>query len=355
LQIVGLLSYHLRKSIVLLRRKTGLAVTLHDVNKSNPVEGVACPLDISVIIPVYNEEENLSLLYQGMKPVLEGLGKSFDIIFVDDGSRDGSSDVLSALNKADARCRVIRFRRNFGQTAAMSAGFAHAKGGVIITLDADLQNDPGDIPMLLQKVDEGYDVVSGWRLHRKDKFLTRRVPSMCANWLISRITGVRLHDYGCTLKAYRSEVAQNIDLYGEMHRFIPALASWMGISVAEIPVNHHPRQHGKSKYGLSRTMRVFLDLITVKFLLSYSTKPLQMFGSVGVLASLLGAGIAGYLSYDKIFRGHALSNRPMLFLAILMILVGIQFITMGLLGEMMARIYHDGQKKPIYVIKEILE
>jgi len=331
-----------------------LAATLHDVNESSPAEETVCPLDISVIIPVYNEEENLGLLYREMKPVLERLGKNYEVIFVDDGSMDGSFGVLSALNKADARCKVIRFRRNFGQTAAMSAGFAHARGAVIITMDADLQNDPGDIPALLEKIDEGYDVVSGWRLRRKDKFFTRKLPSMCANWLISRITGVKLHDYGCTLKAYRSEVARNIDLYGEMHRFIPALASWMGISVAEIPVNHHSRKHGKSKYGLSRTMRVFLDLITVKFLLSYSTKPLQMFGSVGVMASILGFSIAAYLSCDKIFRGHPLANRPMLFLAILMILVGIQFITMGLLGEMMARIYHDGQKKPIYVIKEVL-
>jgi len=339
----------------LARRRTGLAVTLHGANESHSVEETVYPLDISIIIPVYNEEENLALLYQGMKPVLEGLGRSFEIIFVDDGSRDGSPQVLAALNAADARCRVIRFRRNFGQTAAMSAGFSYAKGAVIITLDADLQNDPGDIPMLLEKIDDGYDVVSGWRIHRKDKFITRRLPSICANWLISRITGVKLHDYGCTLKAYKNEVAQNIDLYGEMHRFIPALASWMGISVTEIPVSHHPRKHGKSKYGLSRTLRVFLDLITVKFLLSYSTKPLQMFGSVGVLASAMGFSIAAYLSYDKLFRGNPLSNRPMLFLAILMILVGIQFITMGLLGEMMARIYHDEQKKPIYVIKEILE
>lgn len=246
-------------------------------------------------------------------------------------------------------------RRNFGQTAAMAAGFAHARGRVIITLDADLQNDPADIPMILKKVAEGYDIVSGWRIHRKDKFITRRFPSICANWLISRITGVKLHDYGCTLKAYRREIAQNIGLYGEMHRFIPAIASVMGISVAEVPVNHRPRLHGRSKYGLSRTMRVVLDLITVKFLLSYSTKPLQMFGSVGFSSAFLGFAIGVYLSFDKIILNHRLSDRPLLFLAILMILVGIQFITMGLLGEMMVRIYHEGQHKPVYVVKEILE
>jgi glycosyltransferase involved in cell wall biosynthesis len=237
----------------------------------------------------------------------------------------------------------------------LSAGFAHARGDVIITLDGDLQNDPADIPTLLSKIDEGYDVVSGWRVRRRDKLLTRRVPSVCANWLISRITGVKLHDYGCTLKAYRREVAQSIGLYGEMHRFIPAMASWMGVSVAEVEVNHHPRRFGASKYGLSRTLRVILDLITVKFLLSYATKPLQVFGTFGFLSSLTGFALAAYLSVDKLVLHHSLSDRPLLFLAILLILVGLQFITMGLLGEMMVRIYHEGQKKPTYVVKELLD
>ena len=312
-------------------------------------------LELSVIIPVYNEEDNVEPLHSSLASVLPSLGKPYEIIFIDDGSRDGTRDVLQKLNAADSCCKVISFRRNFGQTAALAAGFAHAHGKVIITLDGDLQNDPADIPMLLEKIDEGYDVVSGWRVRRKDKFLTRRLPSLCANWLISKITGVKLHDYGCTLKAYRREVAQNVDLYGEMHRFIPAMASWMGVTVAEVPVNHHARRHGSSKYGLSRTLRVLLDLITVKFLLSYATKPLQIFGTIGFISSLSGFALASYLSVDKLVFKHPLSDRPILFLAILLILVGIQFISMGLLGEMMVRIYHEGQGKPIYVIKEILE
>lgn len=311
-------------------------------------------LDYSIIVPVYNEAPNLEPLYASIAPIAEKLNRPYEIIFIDDGSKDGTFEILSRLQSMHPDCRVIRFRRNFGQTAAMAAGFAHARGNIIITIDADMQNDPGDIPMILDKVEEGYDVVSGWRVHRKDKFITRRFPSICANWLISRITGVNLHDYGCTLKAYRREVTQNIGLYGEMHRFIPAIASSMGISVAEVAVNHRARLHGKSKYGLSRTMRVILDLITVKFLLSYSTKPLQMFGSVGFTSAILGFMVALYLSVDKLLLRHTLSNRPLLFLAILLILVGIQLITMGLLGEMMVRIYHEGQHKPVYVVKEIL-
>ena len=309
----------------------------------------------SIVIPVHNEEPHLMALYTAIREVMEARYPSFEIIFVDDGSRDGTYGVLCGLNASDSLCKVIRFRRNFGQTAALAAGFAYARGDIIVTLDGDLQNDPNDIPQLLQKIEEGYDVISGWRVHRKDKFLTRRLPSICANWLISKITGVKLHDYGCTLKAYRREVAQSIGLYGEMHRFIPAMASWMGISVAEVKVEHRPRHRGASKYGLSRTLRVLLDLITVKFLLSYSTKPLQMFGTVGFLSSLAGFILAAYLSVDKLVFHHRLSDRPLLFLAILLMLVGVQFITMGLLGEMMVRIYHEGQKKPIYVVKELLE
>lgn len=310
---------------------------------------------LSIIIPVYNEEDNLTPLYLAMKPILEDLNRDFEILFVDDGSTDGTCRILRTIHSQDSRCKVICFRRNFGQTAAMAAGFANAKGRIIITMDADMQNDPNDIPDLIAKMEEGYDVVSGWRVHRKDKFITRRLPSICANWLISRITGVHLHDYGCTLKAYSADVAHNIDLYGEMHRFIPAIASWMGISVAEVAVNHHPRRHGKSKYGLSRTLRVVLDLITVKFLLSYFTRPLQVFGSVGFLSTTLGVVVGIYLSIDKLVFEHGLSNRPLLFLSILLVLVGIQLITMGLLGEMMVRIYHEGQNKPIYVIREMLE
>lgn len=311
--------------------------------------------ELSVIVPVFNEEANIGPLYALLKPVLQATGRPYEILFIDDGSRDSTYNALRILKASDPQCRVIRFRRNFGQTAALAAGFAHARGKIIVTLDGDLQNDPNDIPTLLTKIEEGYDVVSGWRVRRKDKFLTRRLPSMCANWLISKITGVRLHDYGCTLKAYRREVAQSIGLYGEMHRFIPAMASWMGVSVAEVAVNHHPRHHGTSKYGLSRTLRVFLDLITVKFLISYASKPLQVFGTLGFVSSVAGLALGTYLSIDKLVFGHPLSDRPLLLLAILLMLVGIQFITMGLLGEMMVRIYHEGQKKPIYVIKEILE
>lgn len=310
---------------------------------------------LSVIVPIYNEEGNIEQVYSALKAVLQNHGRPYEIVFIDDGSKDDSYRILAGLKENDSFCRVIRFRRNFGQTAALSAGFAYAHGDVVVTMDGDLQNDPSDIPSLLAKIEEGYDVVSGWRVARKDKFLTRRVPSICANWLISRITGVKLHDYGCTLKAYRREVAQNIDLYGEMHRFIPAMASWMGVSVTEIPVNHHPRVYGKSKYGLSRTLRVFLDLITVKFLLSYATKPLQIFGTLGFLSAVAGFALGAYLSIDKLVMGNRLSDRPLLLLAILLTLVGIQFISMGLLGEMMVRIYHEGQKKPTYVIKEILE
>jgi len=312
-------------------------------------------VEFSVIIPVYNEEANILPLFAALRPVLIQLNKSCEVIFIDDGSTDGTFQALRSIHDADPLCKVIRFRRNFGQTAALAAGFAHARGEVIVTLDGDLQNDPKDIPMLLAKVEEGYDVVSGWRVRRKDNFLTRKLPSVCANWLISKITGVKLHDYGCTLKAYRREVAQNIDLYGEMHRFIPAMASWMGTSVTEIMVNHHPRVHGASKYGLSRTLRVLLDLITVKFLLSYSTKPLRIFGSMGFLSATAGFLLAGWLTVQKLVYKQGLSDRPMLFLAILLMLVGVQFVTMGLLGEMMVRIYHEGQDKPTYFIKENLK
>jgi glycosyltransferase involved in cell wall biosynthesis len=325
------------------------------MTESPEVRRIEPQIQLSVIIPVYNEEENLEPLYHALRPVLSSLQRSSEIIFIDDGSVDNTYSVLKKIHAIDPACKVIRFRRNFGQTAALAAGFAYAKGEIIVTLDGDLQNDPRDIPLLLEKIDEGYDVVSGWRVHRKDRFLTRRLPSICANWLISKITKVKLHDYGCTLKAYRREVAQNIGLYGEMHRFIPAMASWMGVSVAEVAVNHRPRKYGRSKYGLSRTLRVLLDLITVKFLLSYATKPLQMFGSIGLFVSLGGFALALYLSYDKLVLKHSLSDRPLLFLAILMILVGLQFITMGLLGEMMVRIYHEGSQRPIYVVREFLE
>jgi len=262
---------------------------------------------------------------------------------------------LSKVQKDDSRVKVISFRKNFGQTAALSAGFDHARGDIIVTLDADLQNDPQDIPKLLGKLNEGYDLVNGWRFDRKDTFLTRRLPSIIANKIISLITRVTLHDYGCTLKAFRKEVTKNIRLYGEMHRFIPAIASGMGISICEVKVNHRARKYGKSKYGISRTIRVILDLITVKFLLSYATRPIQVFGLLGFCSGIIGFAIAIYLTIQRQFFGIPLANRPLLLLAILLIFIGLQFVTLGLIAELQARTYHETQNKPIYVIREILE
>jgi glycosyltransferase involved in cell wall biosynthesis len=311
-------------------------------------------MEVSVVIPVFNEEENIRPLYSQLKEALESSRRSYEIVIVDDGSTDGSVEILRGLCEEDQSLKVVRLRRNFGQTAAFAAGFDQAKGDVVITLDADLQNDPADIPLLLAKVDEGYDVVSGWRKTRKDPFLTRRFPSMVANFLISEVTGVKLHDYGCSLKAYRHEVVSSINLYGELHRFIPALASWMGISLAEVPVAHHRRQFGKSKYGLSRTIRVILDLLTVRFLLSYSTRPIHIFGSLGILAAFVGTIIVGYLGFVRLVLQQAIAERPLLLLGILLLVVGVQFITMGLLGELVVRTYHETRNRPTYVVREIL-
>ncbi len=312
-------------------------------------------VDVSVVVPVYNEEESIPEMYRQLTDVLSKLGRSYEILVIDDGSRDRSFELLKALHEQDPHLRVIRFRRNFGQTAAFAAGFEHARGSVIVTIDADLQNDPQDIPRLLEKIDEGYDIVSGWRIKRKDPFFSRKLPSMIANRLISEATSVRLHDYGCSLKAYRSEVAKNVQLYGEMHRFIPAVASWMGTRTAEIPVNHRPRQFGKSKYGISRTVRVFLDMLTVRFLLSYATRPLHVFGSIGLVTAGLGFLIGLYLAVLKVFLGQSIGSRPLLMLAVLLIVIGVQMVTMGLLGEMVTRVYHEAQGKRIYVIREMLD
>ncbi|MGQ9676651.1 MAG: glycosyltransferase family 2 protein [Chloroflexota bacterium] len=312
-------------------------------------------VDVSVIIPVLNEEDNLERLYVRLCQALGSLGKTCEIVFVDDGSTDKSFDVLKKLHEQDNRVRVIRFRRNFGQTAAFAAGFDAAQGEIVVTLDADLQNDPADIPAILEKMEEGYDLVSGWRVHRQDPFFSRRLPSVVANRLISQMTGVGLHDYGCSLKAYRREVVKNIRLYGELHRFIPALANWMGVRVGEAPVNHFPRKHGRSKYGLNRTLRVVLDLLTVKFLLDYATRPIQIFGLLGAVCLFTGTGLGAYLSATKIFLGEALADRPLLLLAVLLLVLGVQFITMGLLGELVVRTYHEAQNKPIYVIRERLD
>ncbi len=311
-------------------------------------------MDISIVVPIYNEEENIQALYVELKGVLTELSLSSEVIFVDDGSSDGSLGLLEALHEADSSVKVISFRKNFGQTAAMTAGFDHAEGEVIITMDGDMQNDPHDIPNLIGKLNEGYDVVTGWRYDRKDPFLSRRLPSKIANGLISWITGVSLHDYGCTLKAFKREVTENIKLYGEMHRFIPAIASGMGISITEIKVNHRPRQFGISKYGISRTIRVVLDLMTVKFMLSYGTRPLHVFGVLGFVASTVGFLIALVLTIQRQFYGVSLADRPLLLLAVLLLFMGIQFITIGLLAELVVRTYHESQHKPIYHIRKII-
>jgi glycosyltransferase involved in cell wall biosynthesis len=311
-------------------------------------------LDLSVVIPVLNEAENLDPLYSQLIDVLMKTEKSYEVIFVDDGSTDSSFENLKKLQKQDANLRVIRLRRNFGQSAAFSAGFDYANGDVIVTMDADLQNDPADIPTLLKKLEDGCDVVSGWRISRRDGYFTRQLPSRIANFIISMITEVRLHDFGCSLKAYRREVAKNIKLYGEMHRFIPALASWMGIRIAEVPVNHAPRRSGKSKYGIVRAVRVLLDLVTVKFLLDYSTRPIQIFGLLGGISFSLGSLVGAYLSISKIIFGHPLRDRPLLLLSILLVIFGVQLITMGLLGELVVRGYYESQNKPTYVIKDVL-
>ncbi|GAB6073010.1 glycosyltransferase family 2 protein [Venenivibrio stagnispumantis] len=311
-------------------------------------------MDISVVIPIYNEEENLPILYEKLKNVLDRLNKEYEIIFVNDGSTDNSWNIIKQLAEKDKRVIGVNFRRNFGQTAAMSAGFETAKGDIIITMDGDLQNDPEDIPKLLEKIDEGYDIVSGWRKNRKDAFLSRTLPSKIANALISKVTGVHLHDYGCSLKAYKSEIAKNLDFYGEMHRFLPALSKAIGAKITEIPVNHHPRIYGKSKYGISRTFKVILDLLLVKFLLDYRTKPLRIFGGIGFILSLIGFFILSYLVCIKLCFGHSIGNRPLLTFGVLFFLTGIQLISTGIVAELITRTYYESQGKRPYIIKEII-
>ncbi len=309
---------------------------------------------LSIILPIYNEAGALPGLRTELTAVLSSLGQSYEIIAVDDGSCDDSLAVLKQWAQADPHLTVISLRRNFGQTAAFAAGFDHACGEVVITLDADGQNDPADIPRLLARLDEGYDIVSGWRQNRQEPFFLRRLPSIVANWLISRTTDIKLHDYGCSLKAYRREVIKNVHLYGELHRFIPALASWMGVRVAEIPVNDRKRVYGKSKVGLDRTVRVMLDLLTVAFLLSYSARPMQLFGGLGLVSVGIGTLVGLYLTILKLFYGVSLSNRPLLWLAVLLIVIGVQFISMGLMAELISRTYHETQNKPIYAVREIV-
>jgi len=310
--------------------------------------------EISVVIPLYNEEESVVALHAAVSQSLSTYGRPYEIVIVDDGSSDGSFALLADLAAGDEHLRVVRLRRNFGQTAAFSAGFDHALGNVIITMDADLQNDPADIPLLMAKINEGYDIVSGWRKDRQDRLLDRRLPSILANRLISNVTDVQLHDYGCSLKAYRSDVLHEVNLYGELHRFIPALASQIGAKITEVPVNHRARQFGTSKYGIGRTIRVVLDLITVWFLGAYATRPLQVFGGAGLLFSGLGFALGIYLSIVKLIGGEDIGGRPLLILVALLIMVGVQLITMGLIAEMITRTYHESQSKPIYVVREVL-
>jgi len=310
-------------------------------------------MKVSVVIPIYNEEQNIEILYEKLKDALNDQPFSYELLFVDDGSNDNSLNILKDIQKSDKNVIVISFRKNFGQTAAFSAGFDYASGDVVVTIDGDLQNDPMDIPKLVAMMDE-YDIVSGWRKDRKDPFLSRRLPSQIANKLISLVTGVKLHDYGCSLKAYRKDVVSNIHLYGEMHRFIPAVASQYGVKIAEVVTTHHPRLYGKSKYGISRTFKVLLDLIMIKFFQTFFTKPLRAFGPIGLGSFFVGLLLAIKLTIEKLFWGKDIGGRPLLILSVLLIIVGFQLIAMGILGEFLVRIYFEGQNKKTYYVKEVL-
>lgn len=311
--------------------------------------------ELSLITPVYNEGENLPLLYDAIQQVMNGIGKVWEVIFVDDGSRDNSLAVLETLVKQNPEhVRVVVFRRNFGQTAAITAGVDYAQGSTIVLLDADLQNDPADIPSLLAKLDEGYDLVSGWRKDRKDNRLTRTIPSNLANGLISWVTGVHLHDYGCTLKAYRRDALEGFRLYGEMHRFIPVFAHSVGARITEIPVSHHPRKFGVAKYGLERTVKVVLDLVTVKFLLDYSHKPMRLFGGAGMLLILSSGVLLSYLFFRRYFENVAVLGSPLFQLGVMFFILGFQSILMGLIAELLARTYHESQSKTTYTVRTVL-
>jgi len=309
---------------------------------------------LSVVLPVYNEEESLDLQYKLVIDALKKLNRTYEIIFVNDGSTDKSADILKAIAKKDKNVKVVLFRRNFGQTAAMAAGIDHSKGEVIVFMDSDLQNEPEDIIKLLEKIDEGYDVVSGWRNKRQDKFFSRKLPSRIANRLISKVTGVPLHDLGCSLKAYRGEVLRQVNLYGEMHRFIPVHASWIGAKITEIPVGHHARQFGQSKYGIKRTFKVILDLITVKFMGSYSTKPIYVFGGTGLVSLVLAVFSGSAVIVMKILKYVNMTRNPLFMLTILLIIIGVLFIQMGILAEIMIRIYHESKDMPPYKVKETI-
>jgi dolichol-phosphate mannosyltransferase len=311
--------------------------------------------DVSVVVPIYNEVESLPHLIEAIASTLIPTGLNYELICVDDGSQDGSAELLKQLARTHPHLRAVILRRNYGQTAAMAAGFNHARGRTIVTLDGDLQNDPADIPMLLAKLDEGYDLVSGWRKNRQDAALTRLLPSKIANWLIGQITGVKLHDYGCSLKAYRAELVADLNLYGELHRFLPALAFIEGARITELPVRHHARRHGRSKYGLGRTFRVVLDLFTVYFMKKFLTRPMHVFGLLGMISTALGIGLGVYLTILKLGLGENIGNRPLLILAVVLVLTGVQLFCFGLLGELLMRTYHESQGRPIYRVREVIE
>ncbi|MEW6497580.1 MAG: glycosyltransferase family 2 protein [Cyanobacteriota bacterium] len=312
-------------------------------------------LDVSIVVPIYNEVESLSQLIEAIASSLNDTGLNYELICVDDGSKDGSAELLKQLALTYPHLRAVILRRNYGQTAAMAAGFKNSRGRIIVSLDGDLQNDPADIPMLLAKLDEGYDLVTGWRINRQDAALTRLLPSKIANWLIGRITGVNVHDYGCSLKAYRSELVADMNLYGELHRFLPALAFIEGARITEVPVRHHARRHGSSKYGLGRTFRVILDLFTVYFMKKFLTRPMHVFGLLGIMSTGLGIALGLYLTILKVGFGENIGNRPLLILAVVLVLTGVQLFCFGLLGELLMRTYHESQGRPIYRVREIIE
>jgi glycosyltransferase involved in cell wall biosynthesis len=315
----------------------------------------ASSIRYSIVVPFYNEQENVAPLYTKLTEVMTGLGEPYELVFVDDGSRDNTFKVLSNIYEHDRRVNLVRLRRNFGQTAGLKAGFDFAQGDIIISMDGDLQHDPEEIPRFLEKIAEGYDLVSGWRHERRDHWLMRRIPSRVANWMMAKLSGIELHDFGTTFKAYRREIIQEIQLYGELHRFIPALASSAGAKIAEVPIVNLERKSGKSNYGIGRTIRVFLDLIIVKFLLDYATRPLQFFGLLGMSGAGLGLVLAGFLAYEKFYHGIPvmLEHGPLMLLAVTLLVSGVQFISMGLLGEIMSRTYYESQNKPIYTLREV--
>lgn len=311
-------------------------------------------MDVTVVIPVYNEHDNILAAYRQLMDVLDEFGRSYELLFVDDGSNDGGRELMKSLAETDSRVKLIFFRRNYGQTAAMQAGLQMATGDVIVTLDGDLQNEPADIPMLVEKLDEGYDLVHGWRKDRKDKLISRRLPSMMANWLISKTTRFPIHDLGCTLKAIRREIAQELELYGEMHRFIPILAHQRGARCVEVVVQHHPRRFGQSKYGISRTFRVVLDLLTVKYILDYYASPMKLFGALGLFCAAIAAGSGVATLAMKLLAAVDMTGNPLLLLTIFSGMASLQFFSLGLLGEVAARIYYGAQAKQNYAVRELI-